>query len=134
MFTLINSENLKVEFDPVQTENHYHPSVAFDIYIIFETTLQLSKFTLKEFWLENSEMNRFQKKLQDFIEKKSDFVGLLDMSLNPFLKIERVDEDLFFELKAETHFPSSEVKIKIQIEKDEPEIILAKMKSWEKWW
>lgn len=134
MFTLIKSENLKVEFDPVQTEDKYHPSVAFDIYVSWKTAFQISKIEIKEYWLENSELNEFQKNFQQLAERRKELVELKSMKLNPLLKFIRINEVLFFELKVEGRFPVGEIILKTEIEEDELPVILERMKDWAKWW
>lgn len=134
MFTLINSENLKVEFDPVQIENKYHSSVAFDISVIWKTTFQTSKIEIKEHWLANLELNEFQKNFQEFVERQKELVELGSMNLVSFLKFTRIDEDIFFELKVEGQFPVGEIILTTEIEEGELRVILERMKNWEKWW
>ncbi len=134
MFTLINSENLKVEFDPVQTENHYNPSVAFDIFVCWKTTFQTSKIEIKEHWLENSELNQFQKHFQDLVERKKDIVELGYRNLTPILKFIRINEGIIFELQIDGQFPVGEILLKAEIEEDEILVISERMKNWAKWW
>jgi len=134
MFTLINSANLNVELDPVETIESQRPSVAFNIVITWTTTFQRTKIEIKEHWLEYFELNQFQEHLQHFIEKQNDLVKLGDMPFEPVLQLNRVDENIYFEVKCEAQFPMGAITLKTEIEDDEVVEILERMRTWAKWW
>ena len=134
MFTLINSVTLKVDFDPVETEDKYRPSVAFDIIVIWSTTFQKTEIEFKKYWVEYFELNQFQENLQKFIDEQIDFVKLSDMSFDPIIQFSRIDQTIFFEVSGKANFPSGSVKLKTEIENDELIESLERVKNWAKWW
>ena len=134
MFTLINSVNLKVILEPVQTSAGY-PSVAFDITLVWETISQTTKVDIKECWFANYDLNQFQENLQPFLKKQTSLVKLVDMSSEPILQFNRVEEDrIFFEAKVDGRFPIGMIKLKTEIENDELVKVLERMRNWAKWW
>lgn len=134
MFTLINSFNLRIELDPVETEDKYRPAVAFNITTLYTTTFQTTKIEIKRCWIEYFELSQFQENLQSFIEKRIDVAELLDMGLEPVLQFGRENDFIHFKLKNEANFPMGKVTLKIEIENDELIEILERMKNWAKWW
>lgn len=134
MFILVNTANLVIEFDPVQTEDKYHPSVAFDIGVIWLATSLKTKIEFKNFWIEHYELNQFQKNLQTFIEERTDLVKLCDMSLEPVMQFSRTDKNTFLEINGKAYFPPGAITLKTEIENDEVVEALERMKDWAKWW
>ncbi len=134
MFTFIHSINLEIDLDPVKTEDHYHPSVAFDITAIWEMPFQKAKIEINECWFENSELNQFQENLQILFEKRTDSVNLCDMSLKPIFQFNRLNEEIIFELNVQDSFLMGTITLRTEIADQELLEILERMKSWAKWW
>lgn len=132
MFTLINNEALKIELDPVETEDKYRPSAAFNISVMWKTIFHITKIEIRENWFEYEDLNKFQANLQMFVESKINAVNLCDMGLNPLLEISRVNQDIYFELKIASNLPMGKASLKTEIEKEEPNLILERMRGWEK--
>jgi hypothetical protein len=134
MFAFINSDGLKVDLDPVQTEDVHHASVAFDITVIWSTTLQKTRIEIREFWLEHTELNKFQEELQNFVAGRIAVAKLCDMSLEPVMRFHRIRGASFFEINAQSNYPSGSTNLKTQIDEDELVMIVERMKTWAKWW
>jgi hypothetical protein len=134
MFAFINSDGLKVDLDPVQTEDVHHASVAFDITVIWSTTLQKTRIEIREFWLEHTELNKFQEELQNFVAGRIAVAKLCDMSLEPVMQFYRIRGASFFEINAQRNCPSGSTNLRTQIYENELVMIVERMKTWAKWW
>lgn len=134
MFTLINSNTLLIELDPVQIIEKQYPSVAFDITATWLMPYQQAKVKIKECWIENFELTQFEQILQSFIKTETNIVKLCNMSSEPILQFNRTDEKIIFEFIAQDTAKMGTVIIKTTLYYQEVVEILENIKKWAKWW
>ena len=83
---LAEASGISISFDPMETEDEVG-SIQFDISIKFRTRNQFSQFDVKNVWIEESELNRFETQLD-----RETVSELNDMSGYTIIRMQHVDD------------------------------------------
>ena len=125
------TNGISISLDPIETEKKVD-SIKFDLHIKFNTLNQASEFTLKNLWIEESELNKFEAQLD-----KEQISELIDMSGFTILRLQHADDFTKIEINPVKERMSQEydrINISMYVEYNLITYLYRALNDYAKWW
>jgi hypothetical protein len=133
MIELLNSNELKLTLDPVETEEKVL-SIAFDIRAEMNFPYQNVQIEIKSCWIEHWTLNDFEGQVRDFIKGERSVALLQNMSNQPVFQIIRGQENVQFVIEASDSMDMGTGKISVNSYEAEVNELFERLRNYPKWW
>jgi hypothetical protein len=131
--TLLASPEFNVSLDPVGVEERI-ASVAFDVVADLSMPFQQTHLVIKECWFGHEALNAFEAQLNALQHQDEGEATLLNMSERPIIRVIRTGATLASIVRSTDTMGLGASTIEVSGYATEIPEILARYRSFEKWW